>query len=358
VTSHAVTSPVRRLLPKLLLSLLLGGLLAWLYARGGVPLVPRAGAFASMTAWAIPAYLILLGATHFLRAARWRHLIHPVKPLPLREVLALNWIGFFAIFALPLRLGEVARPALTKVREGVPLSAGFGTIAVERVIDGLITSLAVAWGLFALPRLEVADPQADKLPYYGYLVLSVFAAAFTALAVFLWKREWATRATRFVFSHLSPRLGEALAEKVDSVADGIRSISDLRLGTAFLVESIAYWLLNAVGMWVLAVGCGVPASLGQAVAIMGILAIGILLPAGPGLFGSFQLALLLALRLYFPEEIVEGPGIAYIFLLYGLQATLITVAGVVPLYALHIPLRALLGGGDAGAREVDDRPSP
>ena len=60
---------------------------------------------------------------------------------------------FFAIFALPLRLGEMARPALTKLRQGIPVSVGFGTIAVERVVDGLVTSLCVAWALFAIPMM-------------------------------------------------------------------------------------------------------------------------------------------------------------------------------------------------------------
>src|SRR5688572_15532047 len=126
-----------RVLPKVFLSLGVGGLFAWLSARGGVPLVPSREAFSHVAPWAIPAYAVVMVVSHLFRASRWRFLIEPVKKLRFVDVMALNFVGFFAIFALPFRLGEVVRPALTKVRHGVPISAGVGTIAVERVIDGL-----------------------------------------------------------------------------------------------------------------------------------------------------------------------------------------------------------------------------
>jgi hypothetical protein len=330
------------LLPKLALAVIIGGILAGLATRMDIKLVPAAEDFDRITWWTIPGYLALLTVTHFFRASRWRFLIAPVKKLPLREVILLNWIGFFAIFALPLRLGEVVRPTLTKMRQKVPVSAGFGTVAVERVVDGLLTSLCVAWALFVLPRLPSDHPMAKALPFYGYLALTVFGSAFLGLALFLWQRNIAIWLVQHTFGLVSKKLGRVLAEKVDSVADGVRSIADARLATGFLAESLLYWGSNAAGMWLLAWGCGVPLHYGHAVAIMGILAIGILLPAGPGLFGSFQLAIAAALQLYFASEVVATSGALFIFLLYILQAAFFVVTGVVPLLAAHIPFADIL----------------
>ena len=339
----ATKSLARRIVPKLILSIVLGGLFAWIMARGGVPLIPTESSFQSVVWWTVPAYVGTLAVTHFFRASRWRFLIEPIKPLPLREVILLNWIGFFAIFALPLRLGEMARPALTKLRHDISLSAGFGTIAVERVVDGLITSACVAWALFALPQIATDDPLTKALPFYGYLALTVFGGAFIALAVFLWQRAWAVRMTEWVFGLVSKRLGKLLAEKVDQVADGIRSLGSARLTAGFLFESGLYWGSNAFGMWLLAWGCGIPVDLGHGVAIMGILAIGILLPTGPGLFGSFQLAISTGLKLYFAEALVGEQGAVYIFLMYVVQSIGITLAGVIPLFGMNIKLGDLLG---------------
>ena len=95
-------------------------------------------------------------------------------------------------------------------------------------------------------------------------------------------------------------------------------------------------------------------SFGQAVGVMGVLAIGILLPAGAGLFGSFQLAVTLALQLFFASEIVNGVGSIYVFLLFVVQAVGIVLAGVVPLLTLKVRLADLMprldGLSSEGAR--------
>lgn len=331
-----------RLLPKLIISIALGALFAWLAARGGVPLLPSAKAFASVSIWAVPGYLASLCVVHFFRASRWRFLIAPVKRVPFRDVILLNWIGFFAIFALPLRLGEFARPTLTKLRHGVPISAGFGTVAAERVIDGLLTSLCVAFTLFALPRLPTTDSVAKHLPTYGYAALALFGCAFIALGMFLWMRRFAVRLTNFGIGLVSKKLGSLLAEKVSNVADGLHSLASPRLAAGFLAESLIYWGVNALGVWWLGHGVGLPMNFGHAVAVMGVLAIGILLPAGPGLFGNFQLAVGACLKLFFPESVVATQGAVFVFLLYLSQSLVMVVAGIVPLYAMHLRMRDLV----------------
>jgi glycosyltransferase 2 family protein len=95
-------------------------------------------------------------------------------------------------------------------------------------------------------------------------------------------------------------------------------------------------------MWLLGWGCGLDMSFGHAVAVMGILALGILLPGGPGLFGSFQLAISKALLLFFAAAVVGSQGVVYIFLMYLTQAVLISALGVIPLYALRIKFGDLL----------------
>jgi len=332
----------KRLLPRLVLSLMLGGLFAWLAERGGVPLVPPRAAFSQVSAWAVPGYLGSLILVHFLRASRWRFLIAPVRRMAVSEVLWLNWIGFFAIFALPLRLGELARPALTKLRHGVPISVGFGTVAVERVMDGLITSVCVAFSLLALPRVATTDNIARHLPTYGYAALALFSCAFVALGMFLWQRALATRLTEWGAGLVSPRLGRMLAQKVSNVADGLRSIGSLPLALGFLLESLAYWTINALGVWWLGRGVGLPMGFGHAVAVMGVLAIGILLPTGPGLFGNFQLAVVACLKLFFPESTVAQQGALFVFLLYVLQSSVMVVFGLIPLYALRLRLSDVL----------------
>lgn len=337
-------------LSKLAVSVLLGVLLAWLVTRGGVPLIPGKEAFACVAWWAVPAYFALYLLTHAVRASRWRFLIAPVKRIPIREVIALNWVGFFAIFVFPLRLGELARPALTKTRQGVSVSVGLGTVAVERVLDGVITSGCVVWALFALPRLEPRDQITAMLPTYGYLSLLLFCTAFAVLGMFLWQRRLAVRVSEKILGFLSLRLGTFVAAKVGNVADGLRSIGNARLAVGFLLESFLYWGLNAAGLWMLGVGCGLPLEPGHGVAVLGVLAIGIMLPTGPGLFGNFQLAISAALKLYLTDAVVGSQGAVFVFLAYTIQTLVITLAGAIPLYAMNLKLGDLLRLTQSGSR--------
>jgi hypothetical protein len=52
---------------------------------------------------------------------------------------------------------------------------------------------------------------------------------------------------------------------------------------------------------------------------MGCLGIGILVPSGPGYFGAFQLSTYMALGMFFHEDMLSGPGAAFVFLLYATQ---------------------------------------
>jgi uncharacterized protein (TIRG00374 family) len=351
VTSEEST--LRKLLPRLGISLVLGGIFAWLIARGGVPLLPSLDDLRRVDPQLLGVYALVLLSMHFVRATRWRFLVAPVKAdVPFWQGVLINWVGFFAIFVLPLRIGELARPAVSKMRLGIPLSVGFGTVAVERVLDGLLTSLCVVWGLAFLPQLHTDDPIARSLPYYGWTAVTGFGAAFCGLVLFLWQKELAKKLVHWTFGLVSKSLADRVSEKVLGIAEGIKSIAHPRLAFGFVSESVLYWGLNATGMWILARACGLDLGFGHGAALMGILAIGVLLPAGPGMFGNFQLALLTGLRLYVAESVVSTQGSVFVFLLYSTQALLLCVAGVVPLYIMRLRFSDLVRADVSAAAEL------
>jgi hypothetical protein len=60
------------------------------------------------------------------------------------------------------------------------------------------------------------------------------------------------------------------------------------------------------------------------------------------MFGNFQLAVSVALRLFFADSVVGDQGAVYILLLYLVQAVTIALAGVGPLYGMNLQFRDLL----------------
>ena len=309
---------------KLLLSLLIGGAFVWLLNAGALPIVPKADALAGVRWWTFGVYLGLWCVVHWIRAVRWQWLLAPLAEVPRRRVIDVSFIGFLAIVLLPFRSGEMVRPVMIRRKGTLSGWAATGTIAAERVIDGLVLTLML-W--VALLVSEPLDPLPDKIgelpipasvvPAATYAALVLFGGAFVAMGLFFAKRELARRLVAWSVAWLSPRLADWLSERVEKVASGLSFLPRARETGYFVAATLAYWLLNAAAGWVLAWGAGLTGmTFWHSAVVTGVLALGILLPNAPGFFGAFQVSVYAALAIYFQPEVVTGAGSAYVFLLY------------------------------------------
>jgi hypothetical protein len=336
-------SALRRHGLKLVVSLLLGGGLAWMLARGGLPLLPPPSAFAALKPWTVVAYIASLAVVHYLRAIRWRHLLRPVGHASARTVLAVAWIAFGAIILSPLRSGEIVRPYLIARRSDVRIWEATGTVGAERVIDGLILAVGLFAGLqTATPLSPLPDHvgnlqvNAAAVPKAAYTMVALFLCAFVVMGTFFFARDFSRRVTFAIVGRVSRGLAERLASIVERIADGLGFLPSPRHLAPFLAETLVYWAVNALGVQLLAWGCGLTnITFAQAVVTMGCVGFGILVPAGPGFFGAFQLSTYMALAMYFPEASLLGAGAAFVFLLYVTQIGFHLVAMVFGLVLDH-----------------------
>jgi uncharacterized protein (TIRG00374 family) len=244
----------------------------------------------------LAAYVGLLVVVHLCRALRWNNLLAPLGVrVPAGPLLAISSVGFMAILALPARLGEFVRPGLLRKR-GISASAALGTVAVERVVDGLLISLLVFVACVAL-RGPTAP---DWMMPTAFGALGIFAAA---LVFILFALRWPEKTVKFCITisllpRFAPRLGAAIEDKLLQMVRAFVVIKDARNMVAFLVWSIIYWGANGVGLWVLARAFHLELSPVGALATMGLVGVGISLPNSPGLVGQFQWFTLLGLSLY------------------------------------------------------------
>lgn len=330
------TSWLRRHGGKLAASLVVAGAFAWLLHKGALPLAPDKSAFSRVRWWTVGAFVVLYGLVHVIRAVRWSLLLAPIARVPLRKVLGVSFIGFAAIVLLPVRTGEAVRPLLIRTHGNISGWAATGTIAAERIIDGLVLSLMLLAGLtLSTPLSPLPDHIGDLpispsiVPRSAYAALALFAVAFTVMGVFYANRAWARRVTERVVGVVSPRLATWLADRVEHVGDGLRFLPDRKLATSFIGATAFYWLLNASSLWLVAWGVGFDRfTLAEACTTTGVIALGILVPNAPGFFGAYQLAFYAALAVFYPPELVTGPGSALVLMVYSAQL-LITIFGAV-----------------------------
>jgi glycosyltransferase 2 family protein len=245
----------------------------------------------------IAAYLGLLVVVHLCRSLRWNDLLAPLGVrVPSGPLLAISSVGFLAILALPARLGEFVRPGLLRMGKYTTTAAALGTVAVERIVDGLVISLVV-FGAF----LALRGPASPSwMMPTAYAAIGVFSVALVFL-VFAMRRPQAT--VEFALSltllpRLRPKLAAAIEHRLLDMIRGFAALRDLRCLARFLAWTVVYWGCNGLGVWVLARAFHLDLSLVGAFATMGLLGVGLTLPNSPGLVGQFQWFTLLGMSLY------------------------------------------------------------
>lgn len=312
-------------LPRVLISLLIGGGFVWLLARGGLPLVPPREALQRLPGWTLCQFLVLMVLTAILRTYRWNYLIRPIAPntQPLR-VMGMGMVGFSAIFLLPLRSGEVIRPYLMARDGQVSFMQAAGTVGAERVIDGLVLTsftfiaLSVATPVSPLPHSlgDLPLPVA-AVPAAVYSALVVFIGAFAVMTAFYFARQQARRFTEVVVGLVSKRAASWAAGTLERVADGLSFLPSKKHLLRFIVATLACWALGIFSQWLLLRGLGLDATLAQATTTVGVQGLGTLVPAGPGMFGAYQIAGFSALAMFFPMAQVKLEGAVFIFVCYS-----------------------------------------
>ncbi len=301
-------------------------------------------------------YIGLLVIVQLTRSLRWNYLLAPLGVrIPAGPLLAISSVGFMAILALPARLGEFVRPGLLRKR-GVSASAALGTVAVERIVDGLLVSLFVFAAFFAL-----RGPQSPSwMMLTAYAALGVFALALVFLIGAL---KWPERSVQFwlrlsLLPRFAPRLAAVIERKALDMIRGFEVMRDTRNLTLFVLWSLVYWVCNGLGVFLLARAFDLPLTLVGAFATMGLVAVGITLPNSPGLVGQFQWFTLLGLSLYLPGAATKGTeiyGTAFAFanLHYGLQVVWYVLCGALGLATRYVSFHDLWDARKTGEARPD-----
>ncbi|MGB8933044.1 MAG: lysylphosphatidylglycerol synthase transmembrane domain-containing protein [Anaeromyxobacteraceae bacterium] len=294
-------------------------------------------------------YLLILAAIHLCKTVRWGILLEPVAKVSFARLNAASAVGFMALVVLPFRLGEFARPYLVAERPKLRVSSALSSVVVERVADGIFTGILMVLALLAVPD-DV--PGVRLLRIGGVLVSAAFAGALVFLVVAYRNRALAVRVTTRVVGPFSPTLAARVGGMMDAFIHGLRLVPGRRKMALFVLLTCVYWGLNAWGMAILGRGFGFDLSFVQACAVLGMLVVGVMIPAGPGMVGTFQGAVLVGLGLFAGREAVHTRGVAYANVMWAAQIGQQVLFGTVFLFSNHIRVAQLFGASAEVSEEL------
>ncbi len=295
-------------------------------------------------------YFVILVAIHLARTIRWGILLEPVARIPFGRLNAVSAVGLMALVILPFRLGEFARPYLVAEPGRLRASTALSSIVTERVADGIFMGLLLVVALLAVPD---GAPGVRILRVGGVLVSLAFAALLVFLVIAYRNRALAVRIVRAVLRPVSAALAERASGMIDAFIHGLRLVPSRRKAGAFLLLTAVYWGLNALGMSVVARGFGFQLGVVESCALLGVLVIGVMIPAGPGMIGTFQGAIVVGLALFAPREAVATRGTAYANVVWAVQLFQVTALGLFFLFSRHIRLGRLVQAPEEIGAELE-----
>jgi uncharacterized protein (TIRG00374 family) len=300
------------------------GLLA--YFLRGVPLGEVWSQTRQADPWLLIAGVFITMLTYVLRAYRWQYLLAPIGPTRFRVAFETTVMGFAVSFLIP-RSGEVLRPYLLAKREGLPPTACFATIILERLLD-LVTVLLL-FGAFVV-LVDPASLSGDPAMYARVKAGGLLAGAGSIAGLVLFfvlaghperLGRWALRVERV----LPARLAKIVAAMVESFAQGLVIMRRPRHLAGSLVLSFPLWLSIALGIWVSSRAFHMTFGYLGSFLVMTILVVGVAVPT-PGQVGGFHTAYKIAVTTFFGANDATAVGAAIV--LHAISFVPVTVIGL------------------------------
>jgi uncharacterized protein (TIRG00374 family) len=280
---------------------------------------------------------------HVLRSERWRVLLRPVGDVPLWPTIAATFIGFGANAVLPLRLGELVRPAFLSRRVGIALSPTISSIVLERIFDTLLV-------ICCFLAVGVVYEVPETLRKGAYVLGAAAGGGLVVLILMARNRQAAERILRRMLAVLPRRVGDALWSIADGLLRGLGGLTDLRIVALVLVYSVILWSMITLTYTLsfLAMDVPIPLLAGSLVTVV-VVAASVFLPQAPGFVGTWQAGCVFALHVVFgvPHDVAVG----YSLLTWVIQMTANVGAAAVGLAIEGVSLSEL---AQQGRQEVPE----
>jgi uncharacterized protein (TIRG00374 family) len=254
---------------------------------------------------------VLTLAMYVVRAERWQYLLAPLGKTSFRAAFRTTTIGFAASFVLPARAGEVLRPYLLARQEGLPVTAAFATVIVERMLDLVAVLLLLGTFLFAFESGEAAAaPRLYQTVWYGGAVVTpIGIGILVAMFVMAGHPERLHAVVLGIERVLPARLARRVAAFAKTFAEGLAVVRHPSRLVWAMAWSMVLWLAIAAQVWVVVRAFGISVPFVGSFLITAMLVVGVSVPTPGGVGGTHEV-LRLALTSFYAADNNAAVGAA------------------------------------------------
>jgi uncharacterized protein (TIRG00374 family) len=289
--------------------------------------------------------LVFLSA-YAVRALRWRRFLAPDE-VQVRRVVSIYLVAVFLNWALPIQGGELAKSAILRKTNGIPVSRSLGTVSMDKAMD-LLPGVAL---LIAVP---FAHLHLSGALWFMLLLASVgFVGLIFVLTFAAWRRDqalaWVSRAVTITLPRrLSERVNPFVAQFVDTMLRLVRQPRLMLIASMYTVVAAS---LDALFCYLAFRAVGTTIPLGVAFYGYTFYNLAYILPTPPGHVGTNEVVGLLVFSGVFG---VRRSAVGAMFLFsHPWTGLLMTTSGLVALKVVGLRIPAALSIGSDSKGEVE-----
>lgn len=270
--------------------------------------------------WLASAFVVNWMALVF-RTIRWRVLLANPKPPRFYPTFFANTTGYMLSTVLPIRAGDVARPALLARRTDIRFAEALGTVLTERVLDlfGILSIFiwfaAVRWNAF---------PNGTGVVHGGAVGCAIVLAALVSFLFGLYFFGGTVRRMHEWIGRILPkRFREPWMKFFDAFAKTLAITKRPRDFLTVIFATAGVWLCLTAQYWLVFIAVHHPLPYDSTFFINAVTTIGVAIPT-PGGVGGFHKLCQWALTTFYAFDIDTSVATALLLHLVGTLPVVIT----------------------------------
>jgi uncharacterized protein (TIRG00374 family) len=284
-------------------------------------------------------------SAYAVRALRWRRFLAP-DVVPARRVISIYLVATFLNWALPIQGGELAKCAILRRTDEIPVSRSLGTVSMDKAMDllpGVALLVAVPFAHLHLSEALWVMLVLASLGFVSLILILVFAS---------WRRDRTLGLIERLITALLPkrmsvRVVPFVAQFVDTMLRLVRQPRVMLIASGYTAVAAT---LDALFCYLAFRAVGTSVSLGVAFYGYTFYNLAYILPTPPGHVGTNEVVGLLVFSGVFGLR-RSAVGAMFLFS-HPWTGLLMTVSGLVALKSVGLRIPAALALGSSDAVEV------
>jgi uncharacterized protein (TIRG00374 family) len=292
----------------------------------------------------LPVYFLGL----WLRTIRWQYLLRAVKPVRTLRLYPVVIIGLMANNLIPARAGELARAYVLGQRERISKTTSLGTIAVDRIFDGLtlvpMMLIVVAFASHDANFDVGVGSWTVSLNFegLGIVMAIVFGLALAVLAYLALSEQGRILLHKWVHRFTPHALKDSVERLLHSFFDGLHALrSPTDLGIA-MVMSVLSWTLEATMYYMVARAFGIDEAFYVFLLLTAAANLVIAVIATQGGVGPFELVVSRTIVAFAASDSIKPVADAYAIGLHALLLFPIIILGLYFMWSMKLTFGDML----------------